>query len=90
MRTTLDLPDPLYRRLKLQAAQEGKTLRELIVGYLEEGLRRRVGEGSPRPLPSVPEAGRRLRPLSHAELMEGIVWTYPASPQKDQGLEANR
>jgi len=40
MRTTLDLPDPLYQRLKLQAAKEGKTLRELVIRYLEEGLRR--------------------------------------------------
>lgn len=70
MRTTLDLPDALYRRLKLQAAQEGKTLREVIVAYLEEGLRRRQGQEAPRPLPRVPEAGRRLRPLNHAELVE--------------------
>ncbi|WP_448566757.1 hypothetical protein [Thermus sp.] len=67
MRTTLDLPDPLYRRLKLQAAKEGKTLRELVIRYLEEGLGR---EGLPRPrsLPRVPEAGRRIPVRTHEEL----------------------
>jgi len=67
MRTTLDLPDPLYRRLKLQAAREGKTLRELVIRYLEEGLRRR-GSPGPRPLPRVPEAGRRIPVRTHEEL----------------------
>ncbi|WP_022798614.1 hypothetical protein [Thermus islandicus] len=67
MRTTLDLPDPLYRRLKLQAAREGKTLRELVIRYLEEGLRR-GGSPGPRPLPRVPEAGRRIPVRTHEEL----------------------
>lgn len=67
MRTTLDLPDPLYRRLKLQAAREGKTLRELVIRYLEEGLRRGESPG-PRPLPRVPEAGRRIPVRTHEEL----------------------
>jgi hypothetical protein len=67
MRTTLDLPDPLYRRLKLQAAREGKTLRELVIRYLEEELRR-GGSPGPRPLPRVPEAGRRIPVRTHEEL----------------------
>jgi hypothetical protein len=67
MRTTLDLPDPLYRRLKLQAAREGKNLRELVIRYLEEGLRR-GGSPRPRPLPRVHEAGRRIPVRTHEEL----------------------
>jgi hypothetical protein len=67
MRTTLDLPDSLHRRLKLQAAMEGKTLRELVVQYLEEGLRRRA-PSPPPPLPQVPEAGRRIPPLKNSQL----------------------
>ncbi|APD10495.1 MULTISPECIES: hypothetical protein [Thermus] len=68
MRTTLDLPEPLYRRLKLKAAQEGKTLREVVIHLLEEGLGR--APKGPRPLPKVAEAGRRLPVRSHAELWE--------------------
>ena len=38
MRTSLDLPDPLFRHLKARAALEGRTLRELVVSLLERGL----------------------------------------------------
>ena len=48
--------------------QEGKTLKELVIRYLEEGLSRKAP--SKRPLPQVPEAGRRIRPRIHAELWE--------------------
>ncbi|KGQ21921.1 hypothetical protein [Thermus filiformis] len=70
MRTTLDLPDPLYRRLKLKAAQEGKTLREVVVRLLEEGLART--SPGPRPLPQIQEAGRRIPAGTHAELWDGL------------------
>ena len=38
MRTTLDLPDPLFRDLKIKAAAEGVTLKELVTGFVEKGL----------------------------------------------------
>lgn len=31
MRTTVDIPDPLYRRLKTRAASEGSSAKELIL-----------------------------------------------------------
>jgi plasmid stability protein len=78
MRTTLDLPDALYRRLKIQAAREGRTLREVVLRYLEEGLSRREAGGGPRPLPVIPEAGRRLEARSHADLWELLDEHGPA------------
>jgi hypothetical protein len=39
MRTTIDLPDELYRTLKTRAAIKGVTLRELIKGLIEQGLK---------------------------------------------------
>lgn len=45
MRTSLDLPDPLFRHLKARAALEGRSLRELVVSLLERGLT------APAPLP---------------------------------------
>jgi len=39
MRTTIDLPDELYRTLKTRAAIKGVTLRELVQGLIEQGLR---------------------------------------------------
>lgn len=38
MRTTLDLPDPLFKHLKTRAAQEGRSLRDLVIELLEKGL----------------------------------------------------
>jgi hypothetical protein len=40
MRTTVDLPDDLYRALKARAALSGTTMRELIRRLIEQGLRR--------------------------------------------------
>jgi hypothetical protein len=31
MRTTIDIPDPIYRQLKAKAASEGRSVRELIL-----------------------------------------------------------
>jgi hypothetical protein len=38
MRTTLELPDPLFARLKARAANEGVTLKRLLRSYVEQGL----------------------------------------------------
>lgn len=57
MRTTVDLPDDLYRQAKSEAALQGKPLRDLV----EEGLRRVLG------LPIRPPGVRRVEfPLHHS------------------------
>mgnify|MGYP006296454069 CR=1 FL=1 len=38
MKTTIDLPDPLYRRLKVRAAESGVTIRELVVNGIQREL----------------------------------------------------
>lgn len=38
MRTTLELPDPLFARLKAQAASERVTLMQLLRRSVEQGL----------------------------------------------------
>ncbi len=38
MRTTLELPDPLFVRLKARAASEHLTLKQLLHSYVEQGL----------------------------------------------------
>lgn len=39
MRTTVDIPDTLYRELKSKAAQEGRSVREVILRSVEGELR---------------------------------------------------
>ncbi len=39
MRTTVDIPDSLYRALKKKAAHEGRTVKELVLRGVEIELR---------------------------------------------------
>ena len=39
MRTTVDIPDPVYRRLKTRAASEGSSAKELILRGVERVLK---------------------------------------------------
>ena len=38
MRTSLDIPDPLFRHLKAKAALEGSSLRDLVLKLVQRGL----------------------------------------------------
>jgi hypothetical protein len=38
MKTTLDLPDPLMRQVKIRAASEGRKLKEVVADLLEKGM----------------------------------------------------
>lgn len=38
MRTTLDLPDALFRKVKAKAAMEGVSLKQLLTDYVHKGL----------------------------------------------------
>jgi len=38
MKTTIDIPEPLYRRAKIRAVQTGQTLKHLVLVSLSRGL----------------------------------------------------
>lgn len=38
MKMTIDLPEALIKAIKIRAAQEQRTVRELVAAYLTEGL----------------------------------------------------
>ena len=50
MRTTIDLPDPLFRELKAVAARRGSSLKNVIRAAVEEEIRK-----------SERSAGRRVK-----------------------------
>ena len=54
MRTTLELPDDLYRSLKARAALSGVPLRQLVHDLIEQGLGTAV--------PAQPDSSRRREP----------------------------
>jgi hypothetical protein len=42
MRTTVDIPDPVYRRLKSRAASAGSSVKELILSGVRQVLKDRA------------------------------------------------
>ncbi|MCK9216170.1 MAG: hypothetical protein M0P52_17275 [Rhodoferax sp.] len=52
MRTSLDIPDPLFRHLKAKAALEGSTLRDLVLNLVQRGLN---SSNSAPPMPTSPD-----------------------------------
>lgn len=55
MRTTVDIPDPVYRRLKAEAAMQGCSVKELVLrGVKVELAGRKSGrKGKAIPLPII-------------------------------------
>lgn len=51
MKTTLIIPDPVFRDLKKRAAEQGTTLSELVAEFLRQGLREKPKR---RRLPRLP------------------------------------
>lgn len=77
MRTTIDLPDSLFRQVKARAALDGLKLKELITLFVEDGLRSgtpaAAGETAPRrgtPPVIIPATGERVPLLTNAEVEE--------------------
>ena len=63
MRTAIDLPDDLYRRLKARAALEGRTVESLLTALLLQGLSRAKPDPEvprPRTAPPVISIGQAL------------------------------
>jgi hypothetical protein len=47
MKTTIDIPDPLFRRAKTKAAESGQTLKELVTQALQEKLAGKANKARP-------------------------------------------
>ncbi|MCW5980567.1 MAG: ribbon-helix-helix protein, CopG family [Bryobacteraceae bacterium] len=62
MRTTIDLPDPLFRELKALAARRGASMKTLIRAAVEAELRR-----------NQPTRGRRLKFPLRASVEPGTL-----------------
>ena len=51
MKTTLEIPDPLFRKAKSKAAERGQTLRQLVT----EALQEKLAAGTDKTRPGEPE-----------------------------------
>lgn len=73
MRTTFDLPDPLFRKAKAMAAVKGMKFKDLLQLFVERGVAE-VEAGPPLPIrrtlpsPVVPATGVPIKALTNADL----------------------
>jgi hypothetical protein len=78
MRTTVDLPDPLFKQIKAEAALRGMKLRE----FIRYSLERTLAERSPKPkshrvkLPLIRGDGKRLINPTREQL-DASLWDSP-------------
>ncbi|MCB1036329.1 MAG: hypothetical protein KDD47_21065 [Acidobacteria bacterium] len=78
MRTTIELPDALFRQAKARAALEGTTLKSLITSFVEQGLEPKRPAASKRrkrssPPVVLPATGKPIPALTNRELEEILL-----------------
>jgi hypothetical protein len=73
MRTTVDIPDELFRRAKSEAALRGRKLKDLV----EEGLRLALDEQQPD---QAAKPARRNRGPSAHDLLKDLCGIYKDGP----------
>lgn len=87
MRTTIDLPDELFRQVKAKAALDGIRLKDLITLYVEQGLRGAPPVPRSRRRSELPIAraatGRTLPALTNAEIQRILDEEEAASGRPD-------
>lgn len=67
VKTTIDIPDALYKRAKIRAVETGRTLKDLVLTSLEKEL----DPASPAQPEKPTWANRKLRPDFEAALKAG-------------------
>jgi hypothetical protein len=73
MRTTIDIPDAMYRRLKARAAGEGRPAKSLILQGVEQVLKSKPGAaGKPVRLPLVKSKRPGSIRIDHARIYDVI------------------
>lgn len=72
MKTTIDIPDVLYKRAKIHAVETGRTLNDLVLSSLEKEL-----DPTTLPQTSPTWANRNLRPDFEAALQAGVSPVAP-------------
>jgi len=74
VRTTVDIPDPLYRSLKSRAARENRSVKELILRGVEAELKfgRKKRTGRKLALPLIKSKRPGSLKLDNAQIFEVI------------------
>jgi plasmid stability protein len=70
MKTTLDLPDDLMRRVKIRAVHEHKKLKDAIAEFIRKGMAAEKGQAAKTPKPVKLRGG----PITTEEIEAAIAW----------------
>ena len=70
MRTTIDLPDPLFRKMKAAAALRGTTLKGFVEGAVERELEARPRKQHRVRLPLIHAKEKRTLQLNNRQIDE--------------------
>jgi len=81
MKTSLDFPDPLFRQLKAQAALQGRSLKNLVVSFVERGLRET--QTAPPAPPADPRWEDQLDPFTKSLLGVAVPTDGRPTPTLD-------
>jgi tRNA threonylcarbamoyladenosine modification (KEOPS) complex Pcc1 subunit len=68
MRTTIDIPDPIYRELKARAARQGHTVKEIILKSVKREIRLTDSRRSRVRLPLIRGKETRKLELTNAQI----------------------
>ncbi|MEX2577538.1 MAG: hypothetical protein WD342_00660 [Verrucomicrobiales bacterium] len=80
MKTTIDIPEPLYRRAKIRSVERGRTLRQTVLEALERFLVQAEAEERAKPKKSFHQR-RTLRPEFRNLLASGVFGAGTDSAQ---------
>jgi hypothetical protein len=86
MKTTIDIPEPMYKAAKIRAVEQGQTLRQLVLAALERDLRAGLpGESA------APYFARRTLRAGYQKLMgSGVLAPGPGLKSVDAILDEVR
>lgn len=72
MRTTVDIPDPIYRQLKGKAAREGRSIKQLVLRAVESELQASPKKIRRRKAPVIPTNSPGTLVLDNDKIFEII------------------
>lgn len=73
MKTTIEIPDPLFRRAKSRAAERGETLKEFVTEALQARLATESGSGRTRAPPWMAGFGKLRRLRKETSRIQGLI-----------------
>jgi hypothetical protein len=68
MRTSIDIPDEIFKKAKITAAEQGVTIKELVIRGLQKTLNEQSAKPDASRLPKLPGGSRKSYDLSNEQI----------------------